>query len=94
MTINTLLLCGAVAGIIVGLAIPRQRVGCVVLLIVPIAMIVYVSRWQAAHPESIRSTSGLDFLFGPLWPSVGAVVGFFAMRLLRAWLEERRWSDR
>jgi len=94
MTINMLLLCGAIAGAIIGIVIPRHRVGCLALLLVPIAMVVYVSRWQAAHPENIRSTSGLDFLFMPLWPSLGAVAGFYIVMAFRAWLAERRGNDK
>lgn len=93
-TINMLLLCGAIAGALIGIVIPRHRVGCLVLLIVPIAMIVYVSLWQAAHPENIRSTSALDFFFGPLWPSVGAVVGFYIMLAFKAWLAGRHRDDK
>lgn len=93
MTIDLLLLYGTIAGLIVGVIIPRQRFGCVTLLIVPVAMIVYVSRWQAAHPDDLRSTSGLDFIFGPLWPSVGALAGFYAARALRAWLMRRDRDD-
>lgn len=89
MSINLLLLYGALAGLAAGIAIPWQRVGCIVLLVVPIAMIVYVSRWQAAHPENIRSTSSLDFVFGPLWPSVGALAGFYAARMVRQWVGGR-----
>jgi hypothetical protein len=89
MTITMLLIYGAVAGLLVGAVIPGKRFGCMALLIVPIAMIVYVSRWQAAHPENIRSTSGLDFIFGPLWPSLGALAGFYTARALRAWVTGR-----
>jgi uncharacterized membrane protein YfcA len=93
MTINMLLLYGAIAGLVLGSLIPRQRIGCIALLVVPIAMVVYVSRWQAAHPENIRSTSGLDFIFLPLWPSLGALAGFYVARTLRAWLVRRRGDD-
>ncbi|MBN8819970.1 MAG: hypothetical protein J0I80_14755 [Sphingomonas sp.] len=89
MTINMMLLYGAFAGLAIGIVIPWERFGCMGLLIVPIAMIVYVSRWQAAHPENIRSTSGLDFVFGPLWPSLGALAGFYVARMIRQWLAGR-----
>lgn len=45
-------------------------------------MVAYISWWQSQHPESLRSTSALDFLFGPLWPSLGAIAGFYAGKLL------------
>ncbi|WP_404337111.1 hypothetical protein AB2M62_01240 [Sphingomonas sp. MMS12-HWE2-04] len=93
MTISMLLLCGAIAGLILGSLIPRQRIGCFVLFVVPIAMVVYVSRWQAVHPENIRSTSGLDFIFVPLWPSLAALAGFYVARALRASIVRRRRDD-
>jgi len=83
MSIGMLILFGAIAGLLVGGFIPSQRLGCVVLLAVPVAMFIYVGRWQDAHPDALRSTSGLDFLFGPLWPSLGALAGFAAGQMLR-----------
>jgi hypothetical protein len=82
MTIGTLILFGGIAGLLVGLFIPSQRLGCVILLAVPVAMFIHVSRWQDANPEALRSTSGLEFLFGPLWPSLGAIAGFVAGTIL------------
>jgi len=75
--IEGLLLIGLGVGIAIGLLAPNQRVGCVGLLVVPLAMIAYIGWWQGEHPENLRSTSGLDFIFGPLWPSLGALVGLF-----------------
>lgn len=84
MTISVLLLCGVTAGLIVGSALKSHKFGCIFLLAVPVAMIIYISQWQAAHPENLRSTSALDFLFGPLWPSAGAICGFYLARWIRA----------
>lgn len=89
MTIEMLLLYGALAGLFAGFTIPNPKVGCVILLAVPITMIIYISKWQTTHPENIRSTSALDFLFGPLWPSIGAVGGFIAGMVLRSALTKR-----
>jgi hypothetical protein len=75
MSIEMLALCGAVVGLVIGLTL-RVPVGCVTLLLVPIGMIAYIYWWQTAHPENLRSTSGLDYLFAPLWPSLGAAFGF------------------
>jgi hypothetical protein len=84
MTIENLLLSiegslaiGVAVGLLVGLLCPRPKLGCIVLLVVPVAMIFFVSWWQGQHPENLRSTSGLDFVFGPLWPSIGATGGYF-----------------
>lgn len=83
MSIEMLALCGAAAGLIAGLAF-SSRIGCLVLLAVPIGMIAYIQLWQNAHPENLASTSGLDFLFGPLWPSLGAFAGFAVGKIIRA----------
>jgi len=84
VTITMLLILGGLAGLVVGVVLPTQRSGCIALLAVPVAMLVYIHRWQAAHPESLRSTSGLEYVFGPLWPSLGAIGGFVLGRMLRA----------
>lgn len=83
MTIAWMLLAGLLAGLLIG-ALPASRpAGCGLLLFVPAAMLVYVWVWQSQHPESIRSTSALDFIFGPLWPSFGAIAGFALSKVVR-----------
>ena len=76
MTIEMLIFCGAFLGVVVGFVVPNPRFGCVILLAVPAVMVVYTGVWQATHPEQLRSTSALDYIFGPLWPSLGALGGF------------------
>jgi hypothetical protein len=76
-TIEGLLLLGFIAGCLVGVTIPSQKIGCLILLAIPIGMIGYIAWWQNQHPENIRSTSGLDFIFGPLWPSISAITAFY-----------------
>ncbi len=90
MTIEILLVAGALVGLIIGLTFGSPKLGCAALWIVPVAMIAYVHAWQGAHPESIRSTSGLDFLFGPLWPSLGAMGGYVAGISLRIFLLSKK----
>ncbi len=82
-SINGLLVLGAIIGFVIGLLIHNFRLGCVILVLVPIAMIGYIYQWQSQHPENLRSTSGLDFLFGPIWPSIGAIGGYTIARVLR-----------
>jgi uncharacterized membrane protein YfcA len=77
LTIEGAIAIGAIVGLLVGIFLPSPKVGCFVLLIVPIAMIFFVNWWQGQHPENLRSTSGLDFIFGPLWPSLGAIGTYF-----------------
>ena len=76
MTIEAMLIAGAVVGLLIGLFSPNGRVGCTILWVVPIGMIAYIAFWQWQHPENLRSTSALDFMFGPLWPSLGASAGY------------------
>ncbi len=73
---------GLVVGLFICIFLPRPKVGCLALLAVPLAMIVYIGLWQALHPENIRSTSALDFVFGPLWPSLGAIAGYLIGKVL------------
>ncbi|WP_287942616.1 hypothetical protein [Sphingopyxis sp.] len=82
--IEALLIIGFVVGSLVGMVMPSHKVGCFALLPVPIIMIAYISQWQNQHPENLRSTSALDFMFGPLWPSAGAIAGFYFGRFVRA----------
>ncbi|MFO6447994.1 hypothetical protein ACLBKU_12725 [Erythrobacter sp. NE805] len=89
MTIEALIILGGVTGFLSGLAAWSQRAGCALLALIPLAMIAYVAIAQALHPESLRSTSGLDYVFGALWPTLGAVPGFGVGLLVRSW-----WSCR
>lgn len=77
---------GFVMGLLVGLTVAGKSRGCLILIAVPVAMVFYVDWWQDRHPEALRSTSALDFLFGPLWPSLGAVGGLCTVWWLRAWI--------
>ena len=84
LTIEGSLAVGAAIGLLVGVSLPRPKLGCVVLLTVPVAMLFFVSWWQDQHSENLRSTSALDFFFGPLWPSLGATGGYFVGIWVRA----------
>ena len=89
MTIEFLVVAGLVAGLLIGVAVSKPGQGCVLLLAVPVASFAYIWWWQSQNPDKLRSTSALDFVFGPLWPSLGAVAGFFAGILLRSLLQKR-----
>ena len=73
---------GAIAGFAIGYLVKRHAAGCAALALVPLAMFGYIWFWQSQHPENLRSTSALDFVFGPLWPSLGALAGFYIARLV------------
>ena len=89
LTIEGLFAIGLAAGLLVGWFIRKPMVGCLVLLAVPVAMICLISWWQGDNPDNLRSTSGLDFFFGPLWPSLGAIAGYYAGRWCRSFLDNR-----
>jgi hypothetical protein len=82
LTIEGSFAIGLAIGLLAGI-LPRPKVGCLILLAVPVAMICFIGWWQGQHPENLRSTSALDFVFGPLWPSLGAVGGYFIGKLIR-----------
>ncbi|GKS03256.1 hypothetical protein [Sphingomonas aquatilis] len=90
MTIEMLLIGGALTGLVIGLGAKTPQLGCAALWIVPLAMIAYVYAWQSAHPDSLRSTSGLDFVFGPLWPSLGAMGGYVVGTAIRYFILFKR----
>lgn len=94
MTIIGLLISGALFGVLTGALISPLKAGCFALLIVPVAMIAYVSLSQSLHPEDMRSTSALAYLFAPLWPSVGAIVGFMVGGLIRLVVVRRKQKVR
>ncbi|MEH6791263.1 hypothetical protein [Parasphingorhabdus sp.] len=83
MAIEGAILLATAFGFIVAILISNAKLGCASLLIVPVAMIFQISRWQDQNPEAIRSTSGLDFLFVPFWPIIAALCGFAVGLILR-----------
>lgn len=90
MTIQGLLVIGAIIGVLAALLIASPRVGCASLWVIPIATIAVVIVDQRMHPETVRSTSALDFVFAPLWPSLGALTGYGVGRLVRSFLGKAR----
>lgn len=100
MTIESILLTiegsfavGVAAGLLIGVLITRSKVGCFSLLAVPMAMLLYIGWWQGEHPENLRSTSGLDFVFGSFWPSLGALAGYFAGIWIRSLSNDAQTPD-
>lgn len=83
MPILMLLIAGALTGLVTGLIVQSPKLGCAALWAVPLATIAYIYAWQSAHPGSLRSTSGLDFVFGLLWPSLTTMGGFVGGKSLR-----------
>lgn len=91
MTFEALLIAGAIFGLVIGLAFRSPKLGCACLWIVPLAMIAYFDWWQSAHPEDLRSTSGLDLLFVGLPAStIGAMGGYLLGSAIRSAVRENR----
>lgn len=76
MTIGLMLFAGGLAGWLIGRLAGSERAGCALLFIIPLSVIVYVAISQTLRPESLRSTSALEYFVNPLWPSIGAILGF------------------
>tara|TARA_B100000678_G_C18046147_1_gene436715 strand:- start:9 stop:284 length:276 start_codon:yes stop_codon:yes gene_type:complete len=89
MSFTILVAAGALAGAALALIFGTRPIGCLSLLLVPISAVAYVSWWQDQHPENLRSTSGLDYLFIPPIPLIGALVTYGAIFFIRDWLETR-----
>ena len=89
LTVEGSMAVGAIVGLLLGIFAARPKIGCVLLFVVPVAMIFFAGWWQAEHPDKLRSTSGLEFIFGPLWPSIGAIGGYAIGQLIRS-----VWYDR
>lgn len=90
MTIQGLLFVGAIIGFVAALLFARPWPGCASLWIIPLTMIVVVIFDHHIHPETVRSTSALDFMFAPAWPSLGAMAGYIAGRLTRLFIAKAR----
>jgi hypothetical protein len=84
MGIELRLVCGFVVGVATAISVQDSNRGCLILLVVPAAMLAYVIWWQIQHPENLRSTSSLDLVFGPLWPSLGALGGYLMVRVIKS----------
>lgn len=74
---------GFVVGAGLGLLLASSRFGCLSLLSVPVGVWAYVSWWQSQHPELLRSTSGLDYLFAQFPPLIGALAGYGLVAVIR-----------
>jgi len=90
-SIEAFILAGFIAGLVVGWLAPTSKLGCLVLLGIPFLALGYVSWWLAENPEIKReqATWAAVYFFGPLWPSVGALLGFYLFRALRDWFRKR-----
>ncbi|MFM7377350.1 MAG: hypothetical protein ACKO1O_04345 [Erythrobacter sp.] len=89
MTVENMLITGGVAGFLFGTLGWSRKAGCVLLALIAAGMIAYVAVWQVMHPDSLRSTSGLEFILVPLWPCLGAFCGWSLGALIRALVDDR-----
>lgn len=80
--IETALLIGALVGAVAGL-VPRAKIGCGALVIIPLVMLVYTAIQLNDANRRPDALDALLYVFNPLWPSLGALLGFGLVRLLR-----------
>lgn len=80
-----LLLTGFLAGLMLSLTLRNRRFGCFSLAMIPVGAWSYVDWWQSQHPELLRSTSGLEFLFVPVPPMIGALAGYGLVAFIKEW---------
>ena len=71
---------GAVAGVLASL-LPNYKFGCAVLCAIPVAMLILLSIELASRPPD--ALDALLYIFAPLYPSIGAVPGFFLGKAAR-----------
>jgi len=84
VTVEGSFVAGGAAGFVIGTLLPRFRFGCPTLLVIPVARYFFVGWWQDQNPDLLRSTSGLQFIFGPIWPGMGAIAGYPVGKELRS----------
>lgn len=87
MTIEAMLVGGLVMGLLIGAVVGSAKTGCAILLLIPTGAVLYVAVQQALEPDTITSTSALDFLFAPAWPSFAGIVGFAIARAAREMID-------
>lgn len=90
MSITVLIGIGAAAGAGFALIFGTRPVGWLSLMLVPLCTIFWVYYWQNTHPENLRSTSALDYVFITPVPLVGALMAYGMIFFIRLWLETRR----
>jgi hypothetical protein len=83
MTMVDLLAFGTMAGLLIGLAARSDKVGCIVLMFLPVFVVVCTAVEQQLYPERLNPFSGLDFASDPFWFTIGALGGFIGGRLIR-----------
>lgn len=89
MTMANLVLFGAIAGLLIGLASRSDKSGCVISMSIPVFVVACTVVEQRLYPERITAFSGLDFVSDPLWFTLGAACGFIAGRVLLMLLRGR-----
>jgi len=82
---GALLLTGFLTGLMLGLTLRHRPLSCFSLTLIPAAAYGYVGWWQSHHPELLRSTSGLEFLFVPVPPMIGALAGYGLVAFINEW---------
>ncbi|WP_285713911.1 hypothetical protein [Erythrobacter oryzae] len=89
MTMEEILIAGGLIGFGYGMLGWSRKAGWVLLALIATGMIAIVAIRQAMSPDSLRSTSALEFLVVPLWPCLGAFCGWSLGAFARALVNDR-----
>jgi len=81
-TIETAVIAGGIAGLVIGLFAPA-RGGWAALCLIPVAMLAYTFVSLSDPSRKPDALDPLHYLFNPLWPSLGALMGFGLGKWLR-----------
>ena len=90
--IETAMLIGSIVGVLAGL-IPRRKTGCAALLIIPFVMVVYTVIELNDPSRTPDAQDALYLVFNPAWPSLGAIIGFSLVRLIRGLVLRKNTND-
>lgn len=89
-SIGQLFVIGLLVGVVVSVLLGSKKfIGCISLALIPVATFVYVDWWLGEDPERLTSTSGLLYLFVPIPPLAGALVGYGLIWLIRDWRDTK-----
>ncbi|OYX62706.1 MAG: hypothetical protein B7Y88_13975 [Sphingomonadales bacterium 32-64-17] len=91
--IETALLVGGLLGAVAGL-VPRVKVGCATLLTIPLAMLIYTVIQLNDASRRPDALDALLYVFNPLWPSLGALLGFGLVLFLYGVAFRKKSNDR
>ncbi|MXP44192.1 hypothetical protein [Allopontixanthobacter sediminis] len=88
-TIEAALVIGGILGFLAGL-IPRAKAGCATLFVIPIVMLIYTVIELNDPSRRPDALDALYYIFNPLWPTLGALVGFGLARVISGFVKRKK----